>query len=189
MDGWLRRVTRASTLSLPENKGKQELKRSLLTCVSTTFLTHALVSAAYLPILNLVPEAVQQKDKAKEFFDAAVVIFRASYVTGVFVEDALLSYFSDWSGLLLSLCGQPRPQLCVSASPWLVTDGDECVSRDMVHEGLLGLTKLLKTCVWCLDLKTSPKSWFHFLESSQEARYESPALCNLFGPLMFVELL
>ena len=116
----------------------------------------SIAAAAYLPILaTLIPEGTQYKDRASPFFKIAIAVFRLNHASGLLTEDALSSYFSEWSGLLLSFCGQPKIQFYSEADARNVANKDQCVGRGIVDEGLLGLIKLLKLCASLLDCSKS----------------------------------
>ena len=119
-----------------------------------------MAAAAYLPVLeHLVPEATQCRDTASQFFDTALKILHNNCESGALTSDALLSYFSEWTALLLSMCGQPATELRIMPRGQFVTDESPRADQLMPHQGLLGLTKLLNSSVHLLGHQGIPSDF------------------------------
>ncbi|KAI9691723.1 MAG: hypothetical protein M1822_007795 [Bathelium mastoideum] len=136
-------------------RGNRDTRRSVALLLSSmvaeefssSHLSTSAIAAAYSPLLELVAEATQCRDRSSEFFETALKVLTYNSDNGHLAEGELSSYFSEWSALLFSLCGQITTQLCTFAQWQSANDRDQHFAvQGMVHEGLLGLTKLLILC-------------------------------------------
>ncbi|KAL9097405.1 MAG: hypothetical protein Q9165_000300 [Trypethelium subeluteriae] len=129
-----------------------------------------MAAAGYMPLLDpLVPEAMQYKTKAREFFDVALYIFQRSRENGLLVEESLALVKEIFSGLLfpcvpsLNSMNEENMTECTTVEIPVLDEP----TRHELHELVLALSSDIRTILTVIKMS---------LDALDMGKYDSKAM-------------